>query len=124
MSSLLYPVEVENFNAAIECHDFHSGDMLRRHNDEVVNSATLDHPDGASGNCLEFDGCAFALISDTEGFRRKRDRERVSLALGADLIVYDATFTENEILSRPGWRHSTWEHGIRLANEAGAKQLC
>ena len=42
----------------------------------------------------------------------------------ADLVVYDATFTEDEIVSRAGWGHSTWARGIRLAEEAGAKQLC
>ena len=64
------------------------------------------------------------LICDTEGFPGKRDSELVALARGADLIVYDATFTEDEIASRAGWGHSTWQRGIRLAEEAGAKQLC
>ena len=60
----------------------------------------------------------------TSGFPGKCDRELVSLARGSDLIVYDATFTEDEIVSRAGWGHSTWARGIRLAEAAGAKQLC
>jgi phosphoribosyl 1,2-cyclic phosphodiesterase len=90
----------------------------------VLRTAALDHPDGACGYRLEYGGRAFALISDTEGFPGKRDSELVSLARGADLIVYDATFTEEEIASRSRWGHSTWARGIRLADEAGAKQLC
>jgi phosphoribosyl 1,2-cyclic phosphodiesterase len=124
MSSPLFPVQVEIFKAAIEFHDFHSGDILRPYDDIVLQTAALDHPDGASGYRLEFGGRIFSLISDTEGFPGKRDRELVSLAKGADLIVYDATFTEDEISSRVGWGHSTWARGVRLADEAGAKQLC
>jgi phosphoribosyl 1,2-cyclic phosphodiesterase len=124
MSSPLFPVEVEIFKAGIEYHDFQSGDVLRPYEGVTLHTARLDHPDGASGYRLEYDGRAFALISDTAGFPGKCDRELVSLARGADLIVYDATFTENEIASRKGWGHSTWARGIRLADEAGAKQLC
>ena len=124
MSSPLFPVQVEIFKAAIEFHDFHSGDILRPYDDVVLRTAALDHPDGASGYRLEFGGRVFVLISDTEGFPGKCDRELVSLAKGADLIVYDATFTEEEIAGRPGWGHSTWARGVRLADEAGAKQLC
>ena len=124
MSSPLFPVEVEIFKAALEFHDFRSGDILRPYQDVTLHTAPLDHPDGASGYRLEYDGRTFALISDTSGFPGKCDRELISLARGADLIVYDATFTEDEILSRQSWGHSTWQRGIKLAEEAGAKQLC
>jgi len=64
------------------------------------------------------------LLSDTEGFPGKHDAELVSLAKDADLVVYDAMFTEEEIKTREGWGHSTWQRGLRLAEQAGAKQLC
>jgi phosphoribosyl 1,2-cyclic phosphodiesterase len=124
MSSPLFPVEVEIFKAKIEYHDFRSGDVLYPSNNVILHTAPLDHPDGASGYRLEYHGRVFALLSDTEGFPGRYDRELIALAKGADLIVYDGTFTETEIISRAGWGHSTYERGIRLANEAGAKQLC
>ena len=124
MSSPLFPVEVEVFKAAIEYHDFHAGDVLRPFDDVTLRTAPLDHPDGATGYRLEYAGRIFALLSDTEGFPGKHDKELVSLARDADLVVYDTTFTEQEIISRAGWGHSTWVRGVRLANQAGAKQLC
>ena len=124
MSSPLFPVEVEIFRAQIKYHDFVSGDVLHPFEDVTLRTAALDHPDGACGYRLEHGGRVFALVSDTSGFPGKRDRELVSLARGADLVVYDATFTEEEIASRETWGHSTWVRGIRLAEEAGAKQLC
>jgi phosphoribosyl 1,2-cyclic phosphodiesterase len=124
MSSPLFPVEVEIFRAAIEFHDFQSGDILRPYEGVTLHTARLDHPDGASGYRLEYGGRVFALISDTAGFPGNRDSELAALARGADLVVYDATFTEDEIVTRASWGHSTWERGIRLMEEAGAKQLC
>ena len=124
MSSPLFPVEVEIFKAKIEYHDFRAGEVLRPYDDVVVQTGTLDHPDGATGYRIEHEGRSFALISDTEGFPGKRDSDLVTLARNADLIVYDGTFTEDEIASRAGWGHSTYTRGIRLAEQANVKQLC
>lgn len=124
MSSPLFPVEVEIFKSKIEYNDFRSGDVLRPHPDIVIRTSRLDHPDGATGYRLEYNGHVFALISDTEGFPGRYDDELVALAKNADLIVYDGTFTEQEIVSRVGWGHSTYARGIKLADRANAKQLC
>ena len=123
MSSPLFPVEVEIFKAGIAFHDFRSGEVLHPYEDVTLHTAPLDHPDGASGYRLEYGGKVFALISDTE-FPGKCDDDLIGLARGADLIVYDATYTEEEIATRKGWGHSTWARGIKLAEAAGAKQLC
>jgi len=124
MSSPLFPVEVEIFKSKIEYNDFRSGDVLRPCPDVVIQTARLDHPDGATGYRLEYNGHVFALISDTEGFPGRHDDELVALARNADLIVYDGTFTEQEIVSRAGWGHSTYARGIKLADKANVKQLC
>lgn len=124
MSSPLFPVQIEIFKAAIEFRDFRSGDVLRPYEDVVLRTAPLDHPDGANGYRLEHGGRAFALLSDTAGSPGKNDNDLVSLAQQADLMVYDATFTEEEIVSRSNWGHSTWVRGLRLADKAGAKKVC
>jgi phosphoribosyl 1,2-cyclic phosphodiesterase len=124
MSSPLFPIQIEIFKAAIEFHDFRSGDALRPHENVVLHTAPLDHPDGSNGYRLEYGGRTFALVSDTEGFPGKCDNDLLSLARNADLAVYDATYTEDEIISRVGWGHSTWLRGIRLAEKANVKHLC
>ena len=124
MSSPLFPIQIEIFKAAIEFHDFRSGDVLRPHENVVLRTAPLDHPDASNGYRLEYGGRTFALVSDTEGFPGKCDNDLLSLADHADLAVYDATYTEDEIVSRIGWGHSTWLRGIRLAEKANVKHLC
>jgi phosphoribosyl 1,2-cyclic phosphodiesterase len=124
MSSPLFPKQIEIFKAAIEFYDFRSGEVLRPHENVVLHTAPLDHPDGSNGYRLEYGGRVFALVSDTEGFPGKCDNDLLSLADHADLAVYDATYTEDEIVSRIGWGHSTWLRGIRLAEKANVKHLC
>jgi len=124
MSSPWFPVPLEIFKAAIEFRDFKSGDILRPYDDVVLRTALLDHPDGTNGYRLEYNGKVFALLSDTEGFPGQRDKEMISLARHANLAVYDATFTEEELATKAGWGHSTWRRGVRMANEADVKHLC
>ncbi len=124
MSSPLFPVQIEIFKATIEFRDFQSGAVLQPCDGVKLRTAPLDHPDGANGYRLEYGGRIFALVSDTAGFPGNRDADLAWLAHKADLLVYDATFTEEEIVSRSNWGHSTWVRGVRLANESGAKKLC
>ena len=42
---------------------------------------------------------------------------------GADLVIYDSTYTEEEFPSKIGWGHSTWNEGVKLCRMAGAKRL-
>ncbi|HEX5472923.1 MAG TPA: MBL fold metallo-hydrolase [Lacipirellulaceae bacterium] len=124
MSTPLFPVQIEIFKAAIEFRDFRSGDVLHPYEDVMLRTGPLDHPDGANGYRLEHRGHVFALLSDTAGLPGKHDNDLLTLARQADLMVYDATFTEEEIVSRSNWGHSTWERGLRLADKAGAKNVC
>ena len=63
------------------------------------------------------------LITDTEHVPEKLDENILGLIEGADLVIYDSTYTEEEFPSKIGWGHSTWEEGVRLCREAGAKRL-
>ena len=74
MSSPWFPVPIDIFKAKIEFNDFQSGDILRPHDDVVLRTTQLDHPDGTNGYRLEYAGHTFALLSDTEGFRGNATR--------------------------------------------------
>jgi phosphoribosyl 1,2-cyclic phosphodiesterase len=124
MSHPLFPIEVETFKAELEFRDFSAGDVLNPHPAITVRTAPLDHPDGATGYRLEYDGRAVAYLTDTEGRPGAPDPTLVALARGADLVIYDCTYTEEEIVAKAGWGHSTWQRGVRLADAAGAKTFC
>ena len=47
----------------------------------------------------------------------------VELIGGADLVIYDSTYTDEEYPKFQGFGHSTWQEGVRLVEAAGAKTL-
>jgi phosphoribosyl 1,2-cyclic phosphodiesterase len=124
MSPPLFPVEVEVCRAAIEYHDFRAGEVLAPRPGVTLRTAPLDHPDGATGYRLEFAGKAVAYLTDTATRPGGCEDAIVALARDADLMIFDCTYTEEEIAAHAGWGHSTWRDAVRLAEAAGAKTLC
>jgi ribonuclease BN (tRNA processing enzyme) len=46
-----------------------------------------------------------------------------ALVKNVDVLIYDTSFTDQEMLIRRGWGHSTWQEGIRIADAAGVGRL-
>ena len=84
----------------------------------------LDHPGGSTGYRIDYGGRSVVYLTDNEGRHEERDKELVAFANGADLVIYDTTYTEEEIDSKKGWGHSTWRDGMRLADAAKVKTFC
>ena len=53
----------------------------------------------------------------------RSDENILGLIAGADLVIYDSTYTDEEFPKRVSWGHSTWEEGVRLCRRAGSKKL-
>jgi phosphoribosyl 1,2-cyclic phosphodiesterase len=124
MSPPLFPVEVESFKAEIEYHDFLPGALIEPYQGVKLRTGMLNHPDGSVGYRIECGGKTLAYMTDTELPAGDIDPGILSLARNADLMIFDSTYTESEIVSRRGWGHSTWQDGVRLANAAGVRTFC
>ena len=83
----------------------------------------MNHPNGATGYRIEHGGKAIVYVTDTEHVPGKPDQNILGLIEGADAVIYDSTYTEEEFPNRIGWGHSTWNEGMRLCQAAGAKRL-
>ncbi len=93
-------------------------------NGAIVSSASLNHPQGCVGYRIEGDGAVFVLATDTEPGSTQHDRAVRELARGADVFVYDAQYTPDQLKSeKKGWGHSSWLEGVHVARESGAKRL-
>jgi len=64
-----------------------------------------------------------AYITDTEHQIGRLDRNVLMLVEHADVMIYDCTYTDEEYPAHKNWGHSTWQEGVRLAREVGAKTL-
>lgn len=124
MSHPLFPIEVEVFQANIEYRDFHAGEPLDFGGGIKIATVPLDHPGGATGYRIDYRGKSFAYLTDNEIRPSGPDPRLVALARGADLAVYDCTYTDDEIGSKAGWGHSSWRQGLQFADTAGIKTFC
>ncbi|TKB94980.1 MAG: MBL fold metallo-hydrolase [Mesorhizobium sp.] len=118
-----FPVKLEACKASLDYRDFVSGDVLRPREGVVVRTGSLIHPGGCIGYRVEWGGHVVAVITDTEHEPDKLDQAVLGLIEDADLVIYDCTYTEEEMERRRGNGHSTWQQGVKLCEAAGARGL-
>jgi len=95
-----------------------------------VRTAPLNHPNGVIAYRIECEARSVVYATDTEHYADGRiDDALVTLARGADVLIYDAQYTHDEYCGknggpvRQGWGHSTWCEGVRVARAAGVGKL-
>jgi phosphoribosyl 1,2-cyclic phosphodiesterase len=119
MSAPLFPIPIGIFAADLDFSDFRAGETHALGGGVTVRTAPLNHPNRATGYRVETGGKAICYVTDTEHVPGRPDANVLDLIAGADLVVYDCTYTDGHV----GWGHSTWQEGVRLVEKADAKRL-
>ncbi len=114
----LFPVPIDIFHADMSYHNFQAGDTLRPADGVVIRTIPLNHPNGATGYRIEFQEKSICYLTDTEHDPARPDANILRLINGADMVIYDSTYTDEEYLDREDWGHSTWQEGVRLCDQA------
>ncbi len=123
MMAPLFPIPPSVFQAQIGYTDFTAGETQSPGGGVVIRTAPLNHPNRATGYRVEYDGRSICYITDTEHVIGTPDRNILDLIQGADLVIYDSTYTDDEYPTYAGFGHSTWQEGVRLADAAAVKTL-
>lgn len=123
MERPLFPVPLRTLGGDISFVEIAAGQSFPLEGGIHVRTAPLNHPDGATGYRIEYEGKSFVYVTDTEHVPDQPDQNVLGLIAGADLVLYDSTYTDEEWRQRIGWGHSTWTEGVRLARAAGVKRL-
>jgi phosphoribosyl 1,2-cyclic phosphodiesterase len=121
-----FPVPLQIMGADLKFRDIEVGETVHI-GDIKVQNALLNHPGEAVGYRINWGGRAAAYITDTEHFPDRLDENVLWLARDADVMIYDATYTNEEYhhekTSKVGWGHSTWQEAVKVAKAANVKQL-
>ena len=100
-----------------------SGDSMQV-GDATIHAAALNHPNESMGFRVEHGGRALAYCLDHEhGDTNQIHPGVTALAQNADMLVFDAAYTDEEYPSFRGWGHSTWQEGHKTARELGVSIL-
>lgn len=118
-----FPVEPDICRACLNANDFRAGDTITPYPDVVISTAALNHPGGAIGYRVEWQGQVVAMITDTEHAPGTYDEAVLGLIANADLFIYDSMYTDAEMPKHAGYGHSSWQQAVRLARKAGAKRV-
>ncbi|MGK7900403.1 MAG: MBL fold metallo-hydrolase [Hormoscilla sp.] len=121
-----FPVPLQVMGADLKFYNLKIGKPVKIGEIKVEN-ALLNHPGEAVGYRVNWRGHAAAYITDTEHFPDRMDENVLWLARNADVLIYDATYTNEEYhsprSSKVGWGHSTWEEAVKVAKAAKVKKL-
>ena len=116
-----FPVRMPAVAADLEYREMEVGGLVL--GDLSIRPFPLRHPSGANGYRIDSDAGSIVYATDHEHGDAAIDSNLISVAAGADVLIYDAQYTPSEYASRRGWGHSTWEEAVRIAESAGVKQL-
>jgi len=123
MSAPVLPIDPDIFRAEVKFRDFHAGETLSPSPGVVLKTMPLNHPNGATGYRIEFEGHSACYITDVEHVVGEVDPELVEFVRGTDVLIYDCSYTEKEYATKVGFGHSTWEAGLAVAKAAGVARF-
>ncbi len=120
MTPRLHPVAVEELRG-VSFVSFVGGETLDLGDGICARTMRLNHPGGSIGYRIEFEGRSLAIITDHEHGNPTIDAALRTFVAGADVLVYDAMFSESEYAAHESWGHSTWQKALEIAAEAGVR---
>jgi phosphoribosyl 1,2-cyclic phosphodiesterase len=83
----------------------------------------LAHPLGCFGYRIVDGDKVVVYATDNEHVPGEISEDIRILARDADVLIYDAHFTDAEFNRYKGWGHSTWEQGVRVCKALNVKKL-
>lgn len=127
MGPVYFPLPWEALEARLTFFGLNEGEW--KDGNLTIRPARMRHNDFTVGYRIETTTARIVYIPDNELVGgpfpvppdwRQGMRDFVS---GADLLIHDGMFTEEEYADRAGWGHSTFDQALDLAIEAGVKNL-
>ncbi len=119
----VFPIHMEQFRGELctidtRDEDFSVGSVK-------VLARAIPHSGATLGYRIEADGRTLAYLPDHQApvDRRTISDAVLELCQGADLLVHDGQYTDDEFATKADWGHSTAAFAVHVAAEAQAKRL-
>lgn len=118
-----FPVQVKELHGSIDFHEVEE-DVIAV-GSAKVSVRRVPHVGTTLGYRIEADGASVAYVSDHQ---TPADHETVASSVlelcdGADLLIHDAQYTDEEFAAKSTWGHSTVGYAVHVAAEAGVRHL-
>lgn len=128
MDGVYFPVNFTEFAARVYFRNL-TEETIDVHGIKV-STMLLSHPGNCLGYRVEYSGRVLCYVTDNELYPdytphyNERYRERLAKFIeGADVLITDTTYTDEEYRSRVSWGHSSVEEVVEIAAQANVKTL-
>ncbi len=128
MEPVVFPVNIEVFGPKVSFSSLDEQSI--KFGDIIVTTMQLSHKGISLGYRVDYGGKSFCYIIDNEMFLDEKMyglpdymEKLTAFIAGADALVADATYTDDEYASRVGWGHSCLSQVAKLAHRARVKTL-
>lgn len=125
MQERYFPVSLEEMGATFNFLPISKNTAVFTPPDNIpvkVTAMRHAHPGGAYSYRYDRDGVAVMISTDIE-HGDALDDNIVEMARDVDLLIHDAQYTAEELQSKRGWGHSSYDQAIEVATRANVKQL-
>lgn len=128
MAPPCFPVKMDIMASTIRYHDLKPGDVVKGDNCQI-SLTNVYHPNHSYAYRIDSEGQSLVFATDVEPDNGASDERLLQFAKDADLLIYDAQYTEDEYrglngnFPRIGWGHSTMPEAVKLAKGANVKHL-
>ncbi|HEY1723110.1 MAG TPA: response regulator [Magnetospirillaceae bacterium] len=128
MDSIYFPMTMREFGARVTFRDI--GEQQFEAEGVKIRTLLLSHPGRCLGYRIDTANRAFCYVTDNELFPNDLPqydphyRKRlIDFVKDADVLITDATFSDEMYRKRIGWGHSAVSEVAHLAHDAGVKEL-
>jgi len=129
MDGVYLPFTIKEFAAELSFRNLSEETFFI--DDIQVSTLLLNHPGRCLGFRLQYQGKVFCYVTDNELPRENSPHYTVSqverlidFVKDSDLLIIDATYTDEEYPKKAGWGHSSVSPVVDLADKAKVKLLC
>ncbi len=118
-----FPVTCGDLRGEIVFHDVLKEDLTIGAAEIMIRP--VPHCGRTVGYRVSWEGSVVTYVSDHQApLGRDSVAETVlELADGADVLIHDAQYTDLEFLEKAHWGHCTIDYAVKVAKDAGVKQL-
>jgi phosphoribosyl 1,2-cyclic phosphodiesterase len=129
MQAPYFPVEFHDLRSHIRYTELEEASF--RIGNVLITTQYLNHTAPTIAYRLSNNGVTVVYVTDHEPFRHPTtqifqhpgDQRHIEFLKGADLIIHDAQYTQDEYRHKAGWGHSSIEYATDVALAAGVAHL-
>lgn len=128
MDDIYFPVTIREFGARVFFRDLHEENLSV--GKIQVDTLLLNHPGNCLGYRATYNGKRICYITDNEIFPAGSpnhdpafEKRLVTFIHGADILIIDSTYLDEEYPKKTGWGHSCISEVVRIADLAQVKSL-